>query len=379
MTRCEERSRGHRVRTRRAAAVLAAAVLSLTGCSDDPSDGPDTAAPATSSSGVATPAGSAELLAAVTDEVIVPGYREMVDASAALADGVRSACAAGGAAGLGPDALETTRTQYREARAAWRSTLAFRVGPAMKHRLMPAVDFPVEPDKIEELLASEEPITVELVSSQGSDRRGLRAVEAVLFAGDGSTMSTTDPARRCAYAAAAAQLVREAGDRVLAEWSDYRAELVGTPADSLADLVNETIFTLEGVVDGPLAVALGVTAGEPDPAAANVDAADPGPDRRALADAVADLDGVLEVYTALIAPLARLQSADAAERVESDLRSAHGLLVDAPDPLATAAATANDELVAAHAALDAARISLETEIASLLGITLTFSDSDGDS
>ena len=240
MTRCEERSRGHRVRTRRAAAVLAAAVLSLTGCSDDPSDGPDTAAPATSSSGVATPAGSAELLAAVTDEVIVPGYREMVDASAALADGVRSACAAGGAAGLGPDALETTRTQYREARAAWRSTLAFRVGPAMKHRLMPAVDFPVEPDKIEELLASEEPITVELVSSQGSDRRGLRAVEAVLFAGDGSTMSTTDPARRCAYAAAAAQLVREAGDRVLAEWSDYRAELVGTPADSLADLVNES-------------------------------------------------------------------------------------------------------------------------------------------
>lgn len=364
--------------------------LVVAACSDENADAPSTtsepssiapdpSASTTPAPSIGPPEGSAEALATLVDTVIVPGYEEMVATSGALAAALDEGCRAGGASGLSPEDLEAARELYRSARQAWRSTLGFRVGPAMKHRLMPAVDFPVDAAKIEELIIGAEPIDVELVGSQGSDKRGLGAVEAVLFSPETSTMAATDPARRCAYAAAAAALVRDAADRVLGEWADHRAVLLAEPADAVGDLVNETIFTVEGVVDGTLATALGITAGEPDPAAADVAAADPGPDQQALADAVADLDGVLEVYDTLIGPLASSQSAEAAQRTGDQLRTARDLLAGAPEPLAEAVTTADDDLVAAHAALDSARISLETEIASLLGVTLTFSDNDGDS
>ena len=339
---------------------------------DDGDSSTATSAPA----GVATPGAVAPAevdLAAVAADVIVPRYQTFATEADELAGAVDGLCAT-----PSPAALEAAQAQWGETRAAWRQTMAFGFGPAMDLRTMSDVDFGTSAGKVEDVVAGTDPVTAEAVGQLGANARGLGAIEQLLFGEDASTLTSTTGARRCQYAAAASTLVAGAADEVLAGWTSgaepYAEALDDDAQASLNDIFNEVIRTLQGVADQKLATALGDRSGEPEP-----EVADPGPAHRGLDDMLDDLDGVMASYEAVLEPGIARQSADAASRTRAELTAGIEALSGVAGPLTAAVADDLDGLTAAQEQLKTAKRTLATEVASLLGLTLTFSDADGDS
>jgi hypothetical protein len=93
---------------------------------------------------------------------------------------------------------------------------------------------------------------------------------------------------------------------------------------------------------------------------------------------VAELDGALASYDAVLGDQLETVSEDAAGRTRGGLVDGRGILVALPRPLASAVETELPAAQEALVALQDAKRALATEVASLLGLTLTFSESDGD-
>jgi hypothetical protein len=153
-------------------------------------------------------------------------------------------------------------------------------------------------------------------------------------------------------------------------------------AEVYGDVVNNMIFALGDVSDRRLGRASGDVTGTPLPA--EVDA---GPAQRALLDSADMLDGVVEVYeggrgadgddASGIRAVVASMSADAAEVLDEQFAAAAAAIDSIPAPLA--ANTDPAPVHAAYEAVRAAQVTMSTEVASLLGVTLTFGDADGDS
>ena len=332
-----------------------------------------------------------ELLDTLAGGVIVPAYADLVDGLDGLGTALDDLCAQPSTAGL-----DAARTAWRGAADAWERTRPVGVGPAMDRRLMSSVDYPARPDDVAEVLADTEPVTPEALADSGASARGLGAVELLLFEPDVSdTQLAAGPAagRRCTYAAAATTLAGDAAQEVLADWTGeggeggagdepateaFVAGVDGDPQSSLSALVNEVAHALQTIDDQGLR-GISVAQGPDDVPVNQRDGA--------AGHRVADLKALLATVQAVIEGpggddgLGRLvteRSDETGQRLDeasSTAVEAMGALPDSiPDTLA-----APDDLAAASDAVAELKVVVSTEVASLLGITIGFSDADGDS
>ena len=183
---------------RRCILVTLVALVALAACSSDGGDDGDGSTSTSVPAGAATSGAVAPTevdLAAVAADVIVPRYQTFATEADELVSAVDGLCAT-----PSPAALEAAQAQWGETRAAWRQTMAFGFGPAMDLRTMSDVDFGTSAGKVEDVVASTEPVTAESVAQLGANARGLGAIEQLLFGEDASTLTSTAGARRCQYA-----------------------------------------------------------------------------------------------------------------------------------------------------------------------------------
>jgi predicted lipoprotein len=358
--------------------VAVACLLAVLGCSAGDDD-------ATSTS-VAVP-DRTEVVAAMAGDVIVPGQERLVEATTELADTTESLCAE-----PTPELLDASRESWGEAQDAWASTAAYRLGPIRPLRLTADIEYPVDVEKVDELLAAGTgPITSAELDELGADLRGLNAVQELLFR---PADVTALDARACSYAAAAAELSAAGAGRLRDAWTvgvdgePPYVEQFSRPGDDsmwadttevLEDVVNTSLSALTTVADMRLGPLTGSTAGEAAPE--DLD----GPAGRALEDALAELGSVRAVVgdgerTSSLAALVGSRSPDTVAAVEDSLDNAVAQLEQLEVPLADAAAepATRRQVEVAEADVLAARGVLRTEVASQLGLTITFSDSDGD-
>lgn len=366
-----------------AAALLVTAALLATSCTGDGEEvgggGPD----------------RQEIVTAVAENVIVPGYRELVDATADLTTAVDVLCADPTGANL-----QAARRAWDTAMGAWLHTTAFEFGPVRSLRSGAQIAYPVDADKVTELVdpGSTEPLDPAAVADLGADARGLNALQYLLFAPPSASDLTE---RHCTYVTAAAALVQAGAEELLEAWVDGvdgeppALEQFSDPGDdsmwsstteALEDLLNSMLSAL-AAVDRSLGPASGETTAEPEPQ--EVDAA---PAHRALQDMVDQLEGVAAVYgdaggspptgiSVLVAEAAS-EDSDTDARIRGELSSAVDSIGMVPSPLFELDPTEDPE---ALTSLEAAwehtmqvRSLLTTEVSSLLGLTVGFSDSDGD-
>ncbi|MEM8558743.1 MAG: imelysin family protein [Bacteroidota bacterium] len=268
--------------------------------------------------------------------------------------------------------------------------------------------WPTDVFEVEQLLASEEPIDVAFVNRQGSNKRGLPALEYLLFA-DGmdaegpasadAVLAAMGNANRQAYASAvAADVVAKAGDLVEV-WSRDGGDELGMfeAADSegrnlqssVSRIVNEMAMVTEDLRYVLLGRPFGIARNPDDPDsppnpmrvqapyaqistqlfAANLDgmrALVTGGGGTGLDDYLATLDATFGGQPFGAALLAQLDATQAA--------------VDALGPtLFDAVANNPTGGQAAHdAGGDLIRI-IKVDLANQLGVSITFSDNDGDS
>ena len=327
----------------------------------------------------------AEVLAGMTDYVIVPSYEALASETSALGDALATLCASPSDA-----ALSDAHEAWRGAREAWARSEASGLGPVLDRRSVGVVAWSiVQPERIDTLLASNPAVTADFVRNNiSSTQRGLGGIEYVLFADDGPSSLAAD-AGRCSYLAAAAQVVADEAAGILDDWtvgggSPYKDHFAGRSAEpvdtseAVAEVVRTQVFFIRTIVDMRLAGALGLR-GDADPTAIPG-----GAGRNALAELRYQVLGMRDVYegaeggpgiSALIAPL----SEDADERMRAHFEASLAAIDAVDGSLREAAAEGSAQAVAVYDALMALQDTLSTEVVSLLGVSVGFSDADGDS
>lgn len=360
-----------------------------------PTEGATTAAPATTPAAAASadPPTKKAVVVALTAKVIVPAYERAAARMTDLAAAADTLCAA-----PNPAALTAARQAWREARAAWSFTAPMRFGPVMTRKSLGLVDWPAAPAaEIDTALAARESITLnDIREFLPSDRRGLGVMEYLLFGADEAILTAlADPATlRCDYLTALSQAAAAEVNAALLEWTQgagdsgpYRAVFDGSAASSLhesaalTDLVSAIVFLNQRIARMQLAPALGMDGVTPDPSTIPG-----GPAHNAGADMQSQVRAMQAIYsggdsaealglrhlTAQLSPEIDRQTAAALESAAAAIAALDEPLPETilSDPAPGQAAF--DRIIAVQRLFNA-------DIASLLNISIGFSDQDGDS
>lgn len=308
----------------------------------------------------------------------------------ALHEAITALCAA-------PDAahLDAGQAAWMQLRAPWKRIQALPFGPLVDEGFDTAIDFwPARPSSIEGGLLSGASSQAQ-IDALGVASKGMPAIEYLLWdpvGGDAAVLARfddVDGAQRCAYVELLAADVELRLAELDAAWRDAdgfadqlaqagSSDAFPTLALAIDQLLNAMIAGVHDIEDPKLRKPLGALLGEPQPEIAESRFSE-----RSLLDARDALDGFARAYLGSEdAPgLTRVISGESPtvdQRVRDALAAAEVALADVPEPLTTAIVDDPTKVEAAADAVHELRTVLTAEVASLLGVTVSLSDNDGD-
>ncbi len=340
---------------------------------------------------------SKPVLASLTTVVILPTLRATDASARAMRVAVKALEDAPSAATLG-----AAQTSWRAARRSWSRGEAFRFGPVKEMRIADAIDFwPARPETIEKVVTTD-PLTASSIELLGSNARGFRGLEYVLFdsvAGDTAVLAklTTDASakRRLAYASAVTEHLAGKIAELLAAWEpsggNFARELTEAgsgavlfpSAKSAVDqIVNSTAFALDLVTGTKLGRPYGTKSG----GVAAPDQEESPLSDNSLADMLDTLDGARNVYSGTyegapgrgLAELVRAKNPALDDRMSGAFDSCKGTITAIPPPFRTAIITQRPAVETAYQASRALKSSMSAEVMPLFGTIPQFNDNDGD-
>ncbi|MCC6849157.1 MAG: hypothetical protein IT294_11710 [Deltaproteobacteria bacterium] len=326
----------------------------------------------------------------------IAGYRALASEAAALEVAVGDLVTAPGG-----ERLALAQAAWRATRRAWKVTEAFRLGPSEAQRTSARIDWPsANTGQIDAEIAGGGALSSAYLDTLGAQKVGFQAMEYFLFDPVGGVPGAVDrllgneDARRRAYLQALATNVRERTEALRDAWEpgggnfgdDFVASGIGGSTfaslkEAFDEVVNRMIFTAETVEENRLGAPLGVDGG-----GARPDLVESPRSGDALAGIAANLQGIADVYrgtytggqaTGLGAQVAPLSAAIDAE-VRALLTDALAAVAAVPEPLADAIVDHREEALAAYEAVQRLRRALTVDVASVLGVKLTFGGNDGD-
>ncbi len=328
----------------------------------------------------------AVVLAGVAHEVIVPTHRRLAEAAAVEAEALRALCASRDAG-----TLVTAQDAWLAVRRPLQEGYAFAFGPPVDDdRLLANLNFgPVREVDVLTLLASSDPVDADALATRGATVRGLVVLEYLLFdpSGDDAAVVSTLDDRRCAYLIGLGDDAARSAQQLADAWDPAVGDLAGAfgvrdpwagDALAMADLVNGLIGLTESVRIGKIGKPAGVYGTD---AAPDTQTLESWRSRSSLAELQANIDGVAAVWgdeAVGLAPLVRALSPGVGASVTTAISDAQAALAAVPPPLDTAITASPDTVLAAYEATYALQRSIATELASVLGVTVTFTDNDGD-
>lgn len=330
-----------------------------------------------------------EVLIDLTDEVVAPAYRQLAGDSAELDTKAVALCNSPSEA-----ALADTRQAWRSARASWLQTSAISFGPVMDRRSESLLDWsPTDTAAIDESVADTGFSTDadQVRNSYSASRRGFGSIEHLLFRDD-AVATVSGSLGYCQYLLSLTQLGREETEAIFADWTeggelgtpyqDYftdRASLSLISGDAVEEVVRTQVFLIRDIVHMRMATALGLRADGTDLTAIPGNAADNG-----LADLRNELIGMQRVYEGPgadslgISDLVRALSEETDQRLREQLAAAIKAVDDVDGPLRVAIEERPEQVHALYDRLADIQLTLATEVVSLLGVSVGFSDTDGD-
>lgn len=345
--------------------------LGLSACSSGGSDSKSTTTLAP------IPVKVPEVLQGIADDVIVPSYEHLSTSLTDLNTATEALCAEPSEANL-----TAAQEAWKGAATAWQGTRGSGVGPALDARLASDVGFAARATVIDDLLEGSDPVDEDAMSEEGAAARGIYASEIALFGEGSDTLTTAEGARRCQYATSVSALAWQAADAITTQWTEGDAVqtfvdgLDGTPQSSIDAVVNEMSHRLEELdMMGLRDMTTAKTVDDLDPTRVG------GPAQYRLADRKALLHNITDTIgdgSSGISALVGAKDAGTMKRLVAASDKADAKVDALPDSVQDAL----EDPAAVKAAFDAVnelKVLLTTEVASKLGVTITFSDSDGDS
>jgi len=286
------------------------------------------------------------------------------------------------------EALAGARDSWRRALLAWKQAYCFRNGPLVEtNALLHTTFWPARPAAIEAALRSTAEIDNAYIEELGIDAKGLFALEAILFPEDideASLLARFAGPERARYRSFVSALARNIGANaanvagVLGNGSAFAEQFTTAGQGSINRLVGQMVSTVETVATNRLGLVLGLEKSH----MLRAREVEGWPSGTSQAMALTLLRGTERLYGGVgsrrLGDLVR----PTAPVVDKRLREAFTAAVDAVEKLA---APLEQVVKTNRAALENAAMTtkglellLKIELASALGVTITFQGGDGD-
>ena len=269
-------------------------------------------------------------------------------------------------------------------------------GPVMDRRSEGLLAWPqVDPERIEAMLVNNPAATEDDVrNGLASTQRGSGAIEYLLFLPDALDLLSDSSSTRCGYLIALGLVIESEANAILKGWKEgedgdvpYSGYFTGRASSSLitsqavAELVRTQVFLIRTLVDMRLAAALGLREGGQD-----LSAIPGGAGYNALDDLRNEVLGMRDMYMGAdgadglgISDIVKGLSADTDERMREHFEGALVAIDAVQLPLRNAVSERPEQVQAVHDQLSELQRTLSTEVVSLLGVSVGFSNTDGDS
>lgn len=325
------------------------------------------------------------LLTRLTDTVIVPAYSAFAEQTAALLSASEAL-----AANPTPATLAAAQQAWHATYVAWQPLPLSRTEAVRRTQLMSAVNkYPSNTRFIEENISHDNVLSAEQVSRFGATSRGLPALAYLLFDTPPETTLAAfqADARRGQYVVAlAGDLHRTATDLYnfwAADGQNYRATFIASDGagsqlrSGLSELVNAQINALDVLVQQRLGEPLGRKTGgtvQPD----LVELTGTGV---ALAAQIATVQAIRDLLTGGLAEYLTTHARsnpELAAQLLAQTETTRAALAAIPEPLEQALTTHPDAVATAYAESRTLLMLFKVELANVLGVTVTFGDTDGD-
>ncbi|HYQ04519.1 MAG TPA: imelysin family protein [Polyangiaceae bacterium] len=319
------------------------------------------------------------VLRSLVDNLLSPGIAGAVEASHTLHTAVSqlSATPSAQTAAQARSAWIDTAVRFKRANAFRDQTLA------ASSELVRAAFWPPRPRAIDDLVRSDASINVEDIDQLGADVRSLYALEYLLFpelSGSPFAVDTAEGVRLRQLLVAFAGSVSRRADAAAKELAatPVAARLAAEGQDAINRLVGLTVGNVEHFVANRLATIVWIASTKRS-RAIDIEGGPSGISHKlgaAVMDVTAHLyDGErgpgLGALVAAVAPGVH-------ERVRGDFAAAVASIHEFGQPLEAVALSDRSQLDALLAKLKTLEIALRSELASALGVTLTFSSADAD-
>lgn len=310
--------------------------------------------------------------------------KQLVPNTEALARdaGTLSACLR--ALSTDPASLLAARRAWRSALLSWERVYAFRVGPLLANSgLLRARFWPVRKAALAARLTEATAPTELAVERLGVDVRGMYALEWLLFDGNEPRVLAAggEGARARALSVAFAENAQGYVERARAELGDGSG-LASTSSEraqeTLSQLVNQMVGTVETLASDRLAIVLEMHAQQ----SLRADEVVGAPSGVSTALVLAQLTATEALYLGRdgdgLAALVRPVAPTIDERVRARFAQARQALEAVEAPLEHAVVADRGQVLTAFRALKELELALKVDLASALGVTLTFTGGDGD-
>ncbi len=293
--------------------------------------------------------------------IAIPAYEEVGNSTKALRKEIETMCSTDVSQGI-----EEAQAAWKEAARAWGATRSLWFGATQETTAMSSVDFPADPSKLAELLESDAALTEVSLAGLGADQRGLSAIEFFLFS------DVPPDARHCEYLVAASKVTEQGANDLLRAWESYPLSDVDMYVDDLVSAMTRTVLDIS---TKKLGAASGAVGGLIDPKVVDLGRA-----QYLLKVMDSQIDGLLKVLGSDgtgISNLIEQQSPGLVQRLREEISALQDQINAIPTSLAEV--TDNQFVIDAYEKSLPPLRTLQTEVVSVLGVTLTLTDADGDS
>lgn len=321
------------------------------------------------------------VLADLVRRIAVPDARAILAHSKTLAAALRSERLQPSAADVQP-----ARRTLGNAALAWQNAYAFRNGPIIEtHAFIRSAFWPTRREAVREILDGSDAFDSKFVEGLGVDLKGVFALEHLLFEGPNPDAEgwLVGPARRRARAFAVA-LADDAlayatkANRLLGDGAEFAERFARGGQESINLLVNQMVGTLETAAARRLEHVVATHAN----GTLRIKDVQGGACGLSTEIPRAWLATTQRVYLGAEGKGLSQLVAAAAPRIDADLRQAfaraNSLMAKIDAPLEQFVTRDSATIAEAVTALKTLEMALRVDLVSALGVTLTFTASDGD-
>lgn len=293
-------------------------------------------------------------------------------------------------AGPSEDLLGAAQKKWKATMTSWNQSRTFAFGPAKDSEPDIRWHLGADPEAIEESITAGSPFDI---GALGTSRKGLPALEYLLFDLAGGNAAILEKfsasADRVTFVGALAADLSAEIDALVSAWDDHANELASagdgstvykSPKDAMDALYNQLIYVADlGIaqIKAPLLGSTGALSPELEEARLS---------DNTLPDTFAQVAAITSVYEGSYADVSGLgvsalvkdRSPELDDQVRSAIAAAKSALEAIPPPLREALLGDVSVLQDAVDKLREVKRLLNSDVASALGVTISFSDMDGD-